>query len=557
MPQPFGPVLNHLWQSTMFAACVAALCYALRHNAARTRYWLWLAASLKFLVPFSVLVSLGTRVELPVDIPGPSALMVEQISTSFSPVTAIGRLTPAAAPLWPPVLAAIWAAGFFALLARWFWRWRKLHATVHQSTELHLPFRNSPRVMASSSTVEPGLFGIVRPVLIVPAGICKNLTPEQFESILTHELCHLRYRDNFWAAIHMLVEALFWFHPAVWWIGARLIEERERACDEAVLSQGSRREIYAESILNVCKFYMESPLACAAGVTGADLKKRIKEILTPKILRPLTPAGKIALAVAGVAAIATPLIIGVLRAQTLPPPPQFKFEVASIRPSNAADLNNRLGPSPQGGLRGQNVTTMHLIAFAYAVRPLQIIGGPGWVRSDRFDVIATPDQPESRPAPDMPRDQLDSFIGRLHQRVQALLSERFGLVLRAETRKMPVYALVIAKGGHKLTPTLEKNPNMQTSARHVRGTAATMKDVAFALAGLLERPVIDETGLTGLYDLSMEFAPELQPGATAPADGGGPSIFTAIQDQLGLKLESKRAPAPVFVIEKIEKPSEN
>ena len=83
--------------------------------------------------------------------------------------------------------------------------------------------------------MEPGVFGIFRPVLLVPEGITDRLTPAQWKTILTHELCHVRRRDNLTAAIHMAIEAIFWFHPLVWWIGKRLIDERERACDEEVL----------------------------------------------------------------------------------------------------------------------------------------------------------------------------------------------------------------------------------------------------------------------------------------------------------------------------------
>ncbi len=117
------------------------------------------------------------------------------------------------------------------------------------------------------------MFGIFRPVLLLPEGITERLTAAQLEAILAHELCHVRRRDNLTAAIHMVVETVFWFHPLVWWIRARLIDERERACDEEVLRLGSEAEVYAESILEACKLYLESPLACVSGVTGSDLEE--------------------------------------------------------------------------------------------------------------------------------------------------------------------------------------------------------------------------------------------------------------------------------------------
>jgi hypothetical protein len=116
----------------------------------------------------------------------------------------------------------------------------------------------------------------------------EKLTPTQLEAVLAHELCHVRRHDNLTSAIHILVEAVFWFHPLAWWIGARLVEERERACDEEVLRLGGDPRDYADAILNICKLYVESPLTCVAGVTGADLKKRIEAIMTNRVLANLT-----------------------------------------------------------------------------------------------------------------------------------------------------------------------------------------------------------------------------------------------------------------------------
>jgi beta-lactamase regulating signal transducer with metallopeptidase domain len=109
----------------------------------------------------------------------------------------------------------------------------------------------------------------------------------------------------------MLVEAVFWFHPLVWWIGARLVEERERACDEDVLRSGVEPHVYAEGILKVCELYLASPLACVAGVTGGDLKKRIEAIMSDRAGRTLSTGRKIVLTVAGLAALAAPVTIGI------------------------------------------------------------------------------------------------------------------------------------------------------------------------------------------------------------------------------------------------------
>ncbi len=148
--------------------------------------------------------------------------------------------------------------------------------------EHHAGIRKPIPLRVTSLAIEPGIFGIFRPVLLWPAGISGQLSDAQIEAIAAHEVEHVRRRDNLAAAVHMVVEALFWFHPAVRWIGSRLMEERERACDEKVVEQNARPEAYAESILKVCAYCLEPPAPCVSGVSGSDLKERILRIMTRK-----------------------------------------------------------------------------------------------------------------------------------------------------------------------------------------------------------------------------------------------------------------------------------
>lgn len=135
----------------------------------------------------------------------------------------------------------------------------------------------------------------------------------------------------------MGVEALFWFHPLVWWLGARSLEARERACDEEVLLRGNEPQAYAEGILKICELYLDSPLPCVSGVTGANLRKRIEEIVSKRIGLKLSFAKKVALAVAGAAALAVPILVGFLEAPAVEAqasaPGTPRFEVASIKPA--------------------------------------------------------------------------------------------------------------------------------------------------------------------------------------------------------------------------------
>jgi hypothetical protein len=160
-------------------------------------------------------------------------------------------------------------------------------------------------------------------------------------AVLAHELCHLRRRDNLTAAIHMLVEAVFWFYPLVWWVGARLIAERERACDESVLASGNEPEVYAESILKVCRFYVQSPLDCAAGVSGANLKKRVEEIMINRRLVPMSTAKKIMLGTAGAAAITLPLIAGNVAVHAAAAPAPLQSQENAPAPSTPDEIEQR------------------------------------------------------------------------------------------------------------------------------------------------------------------------------------------------------------------------
>ena len=173
--------------------------------------------------------------------------------------------------------------------------------------------RRKIEIFLSRASLEPGILGIVKPVLIWPHGISDRLEDAHLEAILAHEVWHVRRNDNLAAAVHMLVEAIFWFHPLVWWLGARMVEERERACDEEVLQLGSQPQVYAESILKICEFCVGSPLACVAGVTGSDLKKRIANIMNKNIVRKLNFGKKLLLSALGVAAIALPIVFGLAK----------------------------------------------------------------------------------------------------------------------------------------------------------------------------------------------------------------------------------------------------
>ena len=599
IPSEFQPLANHLWQSTLFAGAAGLLTLALRKNRAQTRYWLWLAASVKFLIPFSLLVVIGGHFGRQ-STAAPAAgwpYAVELVSQPFGapPPVAAAPLSTAGTPAnWiPAALCAIWAIGFAMVLLSWWWRWRGLRAALRTAKPLHLPI--GIQAMTSPAFAEPGVFGIWRAILLLPAGITDRLTPAQWEAIVAHELCHVRRRDNLATAIHMGVEALFWFYPLVWWLGARLMEERERACDEEVLLIGHEPEAYAEGILKICELYLESPLPCVAGVTGANLKRRIEKIMLKSTGLRLSLVKKAALAAAGAAAPIGPVSIGILngpiiQAQSPQGPreaaPAIKFESASVMPcaggvpaGSPTVSPGRLktgcatlaAPYPTAGLIQRVYGRLGLGRALFPGSALPVLGGPAWINS-AFYVI------DAKAPATVSTEEMEGPM------LQALLEDRFRLQVRRETREVPVYELTVAQAG-KLERATEGScvpsnlsrprPPLPSGERYCQdlvgrrppNTYLNLEDAtidAFCkLLGLVtDRPILDKTGIAGKYNFHLEFATDkttsggLLP-VTPANEPSAASIFMMVQQQLGLKLDSARGPREFLVVDHVERPSLN
>jgi uncharacterized protein (TIGR03435 family) len=235
------------------------------------------------------------------------------------------------------------------------------------------------------------------------------------------------------------------------------------------------------------------------------------------------------------------------------------FDVAVIRP-NPGDTTGHShiwSSASDGNFKTQNVTAMELVRYAFGMPETRITGGPAWVRSAKWDVEA-----KSDPAIDAELRGLDSARAREQKQhmLQALLADRFALKVHQETRELPLYALVVAKGGPRFQPSKINGTTINNGNAYitVTGSDHTVALLAEQLSRSLGRIVVDQTGLDGRYELSLKWTPD-DAGAgtgTALADTG-PSIFTAIQEQLGLKLESRKGPVPILVIDHIDLPSQN
>ena len=592
IPAYLSPLANHLWQSTLFAAVAGLLTIALRKNRASVRYWLWLAGSVKFLVPFSLLVNLGSQFAwqaAPSAEPIQFSAVMDQISQPFAspPSPLLMANEHGVSTNGPTVLFCVWLFGFLLVAFSWTLQWRRMRAAVRSASpmDLHLPIK----VMSSPARLEPGVFGIIRPVLVVPQGIMEHLTPAQWEMILVHELCHARRRDNLTAAIQMAIEAVFWFHPLVWWIGLRLVDERERACDEEVLLVASDPHVYAEGILNICKIYLESPLLCVSGVSGSNLKKRIRGIMTRRVADKLDFGRKLLLAAAGIVAIGGPIVFGLANAAQGKAQSKSEggssvtFEVASVRPSDTkagdaggfkTESGKTRGPAFQVDHRRFSATNLNLFGLilkAYGVtgcRPLGggncvfLSGGPDWIRKDGFDIVAK--MPDA--SPDYTLMQLQNgHASQLQLMLQALLTDRFHLKLHRETRQAPVYALTLGKNGPKFEKAAESEepkvmfrPLVESNGQQMIQLVvqnSSMLELAELYTKFMDRPVLDRTGLKDRYDFTMDYEANADaPGPFAAATG--PALFRALQEK-GLKLEATKGAVEVLVIDHAEHPSEN
>jgi beta-lactamase regulating signal transducer with metallopeptidase domain len=313
-----GAIASHLWQSTLVVAVAAALTWFLRNNSASVRFWIWFAASAKFLVPFAAISAVASGLPWP----EPAALgnaAVGAVSRVFE-----ASAVPTISPISFSAIVVLWLAGTAVVTARWLGEWNRAVAIAREAEpmndgpvfdslrrlERELGIRRPLAIVCSSDDVEPGIVGIRTPILVWPQHLSAGLRHDQIEPLLAHELAHVVRRDNLFASAHMLATAAFWFHPVVWWIGTRLIEERERACDEQVLALGQSPATYAAGILKTCELCIASPLANVPGVTGGHLKKRIERIVEKRVGEPLDFIGRTAVALVVLVAIALPVTAG-------------------------------------------------------------------------------------------------------------------------------------------------------------------------------------------------------------------------------------------------------
>jgi uncharacterized protein (TIGR03435 family) len=427
------------------------------------------------------------------------------------------------------------------------------------------------QLLVSALVGVPMAVGWLRPMVLLPVGALGGLPGEHLEALLLHELAHIRRHDYLMNLVQSVAESLLFYHPAVWWVSGQIRAEREHCCDDLAVAIQGDALTYARALTQL-ESYRPAHLGAAMGATGGSLADRIARLLgrsRPAARTGLEPGAIVA---AGLLVAAACGLFG----QSADTP---RFAVASVKRNPSLEQLSMAAPMgvgyrPGGRLVAGNAPVAMLIQRAYAVQGFQVVGGPEWIHTEGYDIDA---KPESN------TDQK-----RMWLMLQSLLADRFKLSMHHETRNLPVYDLEAAKGGPKLKPAEEVacadvqsgmpergqpkpcGPGLAAgrTGLDMDGISVSMPAFAKMLSTMMGREVVDKTGVKGRFALHLEFAmdealaglpnPAGPDASGKPADASArPTIRTALQEQLGLKLQASTGPVDVFVIDHVERPSKN
>jgi bla regulator protein blaR1 len=430
-------LINHLVQSTLFCGGVWLISLLLRRNSAAVRHTLWFIASLKFLVPFSALYFLGGALGFSLDgsIEPEAGLSLSPRSATplaFSPLFL--SLGMDANPAFPSSRVLIAMACLWALVAAWLaMRWLLAARAARLLLRAARPAPGvSPDVWVTDVPVEPSVARTMRPVVLLPAALPGLLAPGELAAVLAHEHEHIARRDNLKAQVHRLVETLFWFHPLVWWIGDKLLDERERACDEAVMANGHAPDAYAAGILAVCRHCAAAHTGEAVAALSGNLTQRIRQILVAPEPAALGAIKTFVLASLALAIVGTPVLAGAFDDTAH----RRAVLVNNARTLTAARVDVKLAAgggddAARVAATGQQVTIKNsslreLVALAYDVPLWRVQGGASWLDEPRYDIHALAAAPVSEP------DDFDPAA--LRGVVAKLLATRFDLTIQVNQR---------------------------------------------------------------------------------------------------------------------------
>lgn len=600
-----GWVLVHfVWQGTVVAFVAALILRLCRRRAASLRYVMACGAMGAMLLGVMATAAL-------VEPPAHARVTRETARTAtdgrvdvFLPIQRHEALSPATVPtaqrveMLLPWIVSAWLCGVILLLARAGAGWcrvRRLHQLALASIGSNwqgignriasrLGLASVIRIVELPHVDVPLVVGCLRPIVVLPIAAMAQLNAAQVEAILAHEIAHVRRHDYLVNLMQTLAETLLFYHPGVWWLSGRIREEREHCCDDVAVALCGDPVGYATALAEL-ESWRSGELSLAAAATDGSLLNRVRRILRADVSEDprqssWIPGLIVAATVAGVAVN----VIAQAPASTEPRP---TFEVASVRLNTSGTNHVAMGMQPGGRFTAVNMPLALLIRSAYRLQESQLVGAPDWVSGERYDIVAKGNGEFGPPVP-------GGGLARQQLMLQSLLEERFKLTPRRETRQLPIYALALAHEHRKLGPALKPSAVdcEALAAARKQGVAPLvppkagerpqcgthmgfgriaggmpMTSLARLLSDVVQRSVIDSTGLTGNFDLELGWTPDQLPSRPGmPADQpfrmngveidpNGPSIFTAIQEQLGLKLDATRGPVEVLVIDHIERPT--
>ena len=599
-----------LAKATLTLAVALAVSGLARRSRAAARHVLLVAA-------FAVLLVLPAASLM---IPPRGVTLPRQTAASSAPVSAIAPVMTSPSPAVvnahesvdtfrmestgvtaSAILWAVWAAGMLlgvlpVLAGTWHLRSLRRASSVCARGEAlshrlsaEAGIRRAVAVRVHESIPGPMTFGILRPVVMLPLD-ATAWNEEELCRAMIHELEHVRRGDWLSLYIARIVRALYWFHPLVWIAWRRLSLEAERACDDAVLRRSEAAAYATQLVLLAERLASTATPPLLAMAACRDLSTRVRAVLDGAQAR--GRAGALPVVTAIVAAALFIAAVAPLRAvrQGQAPSdgaqqPPLAFDTASVKPNKSGAEQRYIQIDPRGGsLTVVNLPLRQLITFAYQIQSFQLQGGPDWIASDRFDILGKP----TREVPGTGA----FFDGQepMKMMLRTLLADRFKLVMHKETKELPIFELVLARQDGKLGPQL-RPAAVDCAARaaaaragtppppspgppgpgscgininpvRLSGGGATLTMLAGILEGPAQRLVVDRTGLTGNWDLEVKYTPErsqLPPGVEPPVpiDWNGPSLFTALEEQLGLKLRPVRGPVEVLVIDSVQQPTPN
>jgi uncharacterized protein (TIGR03435 family) len=515
--------------------------------------------------PYVGTLPMASGRSVPADAVPPSTAASDQRTSSRLPSTAA-------------LLRGLWLLGVTGVLVRLVLPLRRLRSLRRTGrpwleaaglveTMIEWP-RRHVEVFLHDGLSAPMTFGMRRPVVGLPLD-----APEWPEATLRHalihEVAHIRRGDWPVHVLGRIVCAIYWFHPLAWIAARRLRLESERACDDAVLRH-VEQTTYAEQLVMLARRLVASDQLAALSMAGpSQLTTRIRAVLDGNQAR--GPAGVRATLAVVTMAVALALTISPLRAVTESPQlsalttidPTLTFEVVSVKPNQPGELGRGFGFTPATGrVRLRNQTLRMIVSTAYA-QPFglflpeeRLAGGPDWFNTERFTI-------EGRAGRAATAAELGGML-------RVVLAQRFNLKIRVETRQEAIHALVRTKPG-SLGPELKQAAVDCQGRCGIAGgsgklllAAAPMYLLGLSLSEVVGTPVVDRTGLTGSFDGTLSWTPSAlehdpfaEPSTATPVPAFGPSVFTALEEQFGLKLVSERGPVEYFVVEHAERPIPN